>query len=449
MLEERRVFHAGAIVAPTEAAPPPPPPPPTTTVTLDAGQNLLVQDASAGGQNDQLSIRLDSDNGWYEIYDPNQVLQTDIAGAAGNGTNRLYIPVEVVTGDKLIFQTGAGDDSLAVDLSEGLGGKSLVFDGGAGEQDSLTLRGGSYAGVGYLFADDGSTQIEFAGADGNTGLRLTGVEPIFDYLAADSRQFTIGAGLSGLTLGDDGVRRPTACRSLRPRWERALRSRRRLHSLTLGGPGQRGASFAGGQPGWTPTSPAILHLQAGGSGQVELSGQINLHGGDLRASGDTIRVSGSVITRQATIDLSARSPADGHGRGRAGECGAASAARCRRGRHAAVLRADRRPRPGRGPDRRHGPPARPAGRVLGTASIDASGVSGGGTVLVGGDYQGAQPADPQCHEHARAVRDVDQGQRPGQWQRRQDHRLGRRGRRSSRVRATCRPAAAPLAATAD
>src|SRR5215211_6980716 len=76
LLEERRVFHSGAIVAPTDgAATEPPPPPPTTTVTLDAEQNLLVQDTSAGGQNDQLSIRLNAEQGCYEIYDPSQLLQ--------------------------------------------------------------------------------------------------------------------------------------------------------------------------------------------------------------------------------------------------------------------------------------------------------------------------------------------------------------------------------------
>src|SRR5262245_3871210 len=65
MLEERRVFHGEAVTGPVENAPPPPPPPPTTTVTLDAGQNLLVQDSSSGGQNDQLSIRLDAANGRF------------------------------------------------------------------------------------------------------------------------------------------------------------------------------------------------------------------------------------------------------------------------------------------------------------------------------------------------------------------------------------------------
>src|SRR5436189_6171848 len=86
MLEERRVFHAGAIVAPTDAAnqPAPPPPPPTTTVTLDAGHNLLVQDGS--GQNDHLSVKLDVEHGRYEITDTSQLLATDIDGASGSGT---------------------------------------------------------------------------------------------------------------------------------------------------------------------------------------------------------------------------------------------------------------------------------------------------------------------------------------------------------------------------
>jgi len=108
-LEERRVFHAGAIAAPTAGATvsqPPPAPPPTTTVTLDSSHNLLVQDGSATGQNDQLTIRLNATQGRYEIYDPAHRLATDIAGATGNGTNRVYVPVEAVTGNKLIFATG-------------------------------------------------------------------------------------------------------------------------------------------------------------------------------------------------------------------------------------------------------------------------------------------------------------------------------------------------------
>ena len=200
MLEERRVFHGEAIVAPVESAPPPPPPAPTTTVTLDAGQNLLVQDSSATGTNNQFAVRLDAANARYEISDPTQALYSNIAGAEGSGTSTIYIPVAAVAGERLIFQTGAGDDSLAVDLSGGLGGKSLVFDGGAGEHDALSLTGGSYSGVGYLFAADGSTQIQF----GPTQMQLIGIEPIFDSLAADSRTFTIGVGVGGLSLGDDG-----------------------------------------------------------------------------------------------------------------------------------------------------------------------------------------------------------------------------------------------------
>src|SRR5262245_35403384 len=78
MLEERRVFHAGPVAAPTDAVTQPaPPPPPTTTVTLDAGHNLLVQDSSVGGQNDRLSVRLNAEQGRYEITDTTQLLTTD------------------------------------------------------------------------------------------------------------------------------------------------------------------------------------------------------------------------------------------------------------------------------------------------------------------------------------------------------------------------------------
>src|SRR6478736_1040671 len=125
-LEERRVFHAGAVAAPVAGGmnqQPPPPPTPTTTVALDSAHNLVVQDASGAGNNDQLKIRFDQATNRFEISNANGILQSEIAGVEGNGTNTLFIPVASLAGDKLIFQTGAGNDTLIVDMSAGLDGK--------------------------------------------------------------------------------------------------------------------------------------------------------------------------------------------------------------------------------------------------------------------------------------------------------------------------------------
>ncbi len=383
MLEERRVFHADAIVAPAEA--PPPPPPPTTTVTLDAEQNLLVQDVSAGGQNDQLRVRFDAEGGFYEITDATQLLHTDIEGASGSGTHQLSIPIAAVSGERLIFQTGAGDDSLSVDLSGGLGGKSLHFDGGAGAGDSLTLLGGSYSTVGYVLAGDGSTQIDAGVAQ----LQLTGVEPILDYLAADSRQFTLGVGLEYLSLGDDGIAandRSLASTSLGS----SVTFASPLHSLSLAVQGD-GSGQSLHVTGLDAEFAGDLHVYAGDQGQIAFSGTIDLAGGDLSATGDTIQLSGSIATSSATIAMSARSSltvtADGVIDNSGGQVLLDAGAE---GTLQFSGRIDAR-----------GMEAGQAGgtvhllgwqvELLGAASVDVSGAGGGGTVLVGGDYQGLNP----------------------------------------------------------
>ena len=133
-LEERRVFHAAAIAAPVAGQTTPvPSPPPATVVTLDASHNLLVTQGSSAGQGACLRIRFDAAHSGFEITDAANVLQSPIVGATGNDSHSLFIPVHLVEGNKLIVVGGEGDDALAIDLSAGLGGKSLRFDGGGGK----------------------------------------------------------------------------------------------------------------------------------------------------------------------------------------------------------------------------------------------------------------------------------------------------------------------------
>ena len=140
------------------------------------------------------------------------------------------------------------------------------------------------------------------------------------------------------------------------------------------------AQFAGG-----------LRMNAGVSGQIDLTGNIYLRGGDFRAGAGTIAVSGTLASNHATIDLAAGTSltvtAEGvidNTAGRvfldAGEGGALAVS----GRIDVSVA-----RPGQ-----VGGTVHLLGREVrleGQATIDASGRAGGGTVLVGGDYQGMNP----------------------------------------------------------
>lgn len=388
MLEERRVFHAGAVAAPAAEVTQPPPPPPTTIVTLDASQNLMVQDASGVGQNDQLTLRLDAANGRFEISDPNHFLQTDIAGATGNGTHQVYVPLAAVGGDRVLVATGAGDDALAVDLTDGLAGKTLLYDGGAGH-DGLTLFGGTYESVGYLFEGDGTTQILVGSGDGASLLQATGVEPIHDTLVAQARKFTLGVGVTGATLGDDG-----ATANMQSNLTTSLGT-----SVTFVSP--RSAlviQAAGGSVGATldwhgldARFAADLCLDAGMGGHIEAAVDVDLQGHNLTIHGDEIQLTGRIVTHDATIEIDAEfsltvtaecvlDNASGRVHLDAGASGTLKFSGC-------IDVSDQRAAGTGGTVHLLGQQV----EMLDGASIDASGSAGGGEVLVGGDYQGLNP----------------------------------------------------------
>jgi hypothetical protein len=388
MLEERRVFHAGAMVAGPVAgssAPAPLPPPPTTTVTLDASQNLVVKDTSSTGQNDQLSVRLDAAHGRFVISDAKNLLQTDIAGATGNGTHQIAVPLSAVTGERVIVDTGAGNDSLAVDLTDGLGGKTLVFDGGEGQQDALTLVGGSVQSVGYLIEGDGSAAVQIASPGSTSLIELHNVEPVFDQLAAQSRQFTLGSGI-GATLGDDGVsgnHQSQLTTTLGTTFTFDVPTA----SLTL-----QGAGTALTLHGLDATFAGDLRLDGGASGSIDLTGELDLHGGDLWASAGTIDVSGTIATQHANIDLRAQSTLTVTASGTINDLGGRVVLDA--GAEGTLQFSGQIDVSDTNPGQRGGD-VQLLGRevkVLDRAVIDASGWSGGGSVLVGGDYQGQNPA---------------------------------------------------------
>ncbi|MDX1947209.1 MAG: hypothetical protein SFU86_17545 [Pirellulaceae bacterium] len=341
LLEERRVFHAGAVSpmpgGPGTTTPQPPPPPPTVTIAIDSQQNLVVQDTSGTGQNDQLTLRFDAEHQRYEISDPNQRLQTSIAGATGSGTNTVYIPYAAVAGEKLIFDTAGGDDSLTLDFSAGGANKSIEFLGGAGQQDALHLVGGGFDLAGYQLGAE-TSQILLAGGGNSVVIALAGIEPIFDDLAVANRQFTAIAPSGNWTLTGSTTGPSVLATSLGT-------------SVYFAAP-QQSLSLDAGQV----------------DGSLQIGGQFHL-AGSFNAHAHTLNLTGSITTPTGRVALDAGPTGTLRVSGRIDVSGTL---------------------PGQ-----TGGTVHLLGRFLelvDDAVIEASGPAGGGTVLVGGDFQGKNPA---------------------------------------------------------
>jgi autotransporter-associated beta strand protein len=112
--------------------------------------------------------------------------------------------------------------------------------------------------------------------------------------------------------------------------------------------------------------PDGLTIQAGANSTVEFTGATNLQGGSLTVAAGTIRVDGSLISHGGKIDL------DAGANGMLLVSGAIDVSNTASGQTGGSVELL---------GNRVG--------LLGSAQIDASGDSGGGTVLIGGDYHGA------------------------------------------------------------
>jgi carbon monoxide dehydrogenase subunit G len=136
----------------------------TTTVALDASGNLVLLDSDSPSD-DSLTIQADTVNSRYIISDPNNALQTGIAGATGGGSNTLFVPFSAVTGPQILVNTLSGNDIVTLDYSLGAFGKALVFDGGASGNDGIRVVGSGMQSAVYQPSSTaaGSGQITVGG----------------------------------------------------------------------------------------------------------------------------------------------------------------------------------------------------------------------------------------------------------------------------------------------
>ncbi len=277
-LEERRVFHAGAVAAPVAGVaaqqPPPPPPPTAMTLSLNANQSLVVSAADGSNHSDALTIRFDQAANRFEISSDTGILQTDVAGITGSGTSTLFVSAAAITGDTLVVQTGDGNDSLTVDASFSKSGKTIDFQGGAGA-DSFALAGSTVSDVNYNLASVGFTQLQVIGGGTTSNMQLQAVESINDSLSALNRSFVIGAGIDSAVLSGSTA------------------------NSMLGLAVSNGPNIAFQAPS------AALFVHGSSTTTVQITGSLEMAGADLRVQAGKLELTGSINTHDAQFELRA------------------------------------------------------------------------------------------------------------------------------------------------
>ncbi|MCY2987772.1 MAG: hypothetical protein NTY19_07905, partial [Planctomycetota bacterium] len=381
---------------------------PHTLVALDASNNLVVTPASSGAEHGVLTIQSDATHQAFVITDASARLTTGIAGATGDGSQQVTIPFASVRGDKLIVEAADAHRTLVLDFSSGPLTKTVEFNGGQAEDGILVLTGGSVKSVDYAFQGKSDGEVTIGTDSGATTVRFSGVQTFVDDLSVENRGFQLTAESETITLSDDA--RVGDHHSL---FQSSLGT-----SVTFADPGvsltirDSHDSTAGDTidvTGLDSTFSANLAIYAGGTDTITFGGPVDLGSGDLTVTGGRIGVTQTITTHDATIDLSAVHALTISSTGVITDVRGTIRVQAPTLSHDGLISAVGGGQVyldagSQGTTLVSGVidvSAREPGQVGGTihllgdrvglidnTRIDASGSSGGGTVLIGGDYQG-------------------------------------------------------------
>ena len=145
---------------------------PEVGVTLTAGGSLLI---TGNDGSDGVTIQSDVVDRQYVVSDAAaQLSVTGITGATTSNDGHLaFIPFDSVTGNQIISNLGGGDDGLTIDFTLGSFSKSLVYDGGDGN-DTLTITGFGVVST-YTPADVSGSGTMTVGSD---QISFSAIEPV-------------------------------------------------------------------------------------------------------------------------------------------------------------------------------------------------------------------------------------------------------------------------------
>ena len=271
-----------------------------TDISIDGSGNLLIADQNDSADN--LTIQSDTTNSKYVISDPHNTLTTAISGATGSGSSQVTVPFSALTGSKILVSTAGAGDSLTVDYSLGNFGKEIDYSAGNPTNypgDSLCLVGGSLADVTVTMtgADSGTVA-----ATGNSLLTFSDIEPITSTLAVTNLTINYSGAAETIEVNEFDVTQ--AITHVTSTASEDVVFNNPSGSLTIN-TGDGNDVINVNRLGKGFDASLTIDAQAG-SDTVTLDTALNLSGGNVSISGDSVDVNQPITSQgSGAISISA------------------------------------------------------------------------------------------------------------------------------------------------
>jgi hypothetical protein len=381
-LEDRRVLNADAV--------------PVDQLVVDAGGD------GGDGQADTFHIEQDAERVRVSV----------------NGQEVANAALSEISG--ISIRGSLDDDILMAEFKGGepLAGLELLFDGGEGGNDSLTLGGeASVDEINYSFGESGENRIQINSVDGSAQISYRGIEAVDDQLIAADRGFHFESDGQDVTLDDagttnDGVSRLVVTDAASYESDLVVSFRNPSESLVIDNSVHQEETDSVSLAGLDSGFDADLRVVSSGEDALSIGGSIGVGHGDVDLVSGSILLSGRISSNAASVSFTANHEIYIGANGGVFNAGGTVTIEAPNIEQDGVLIAaggqvkldsgDGGVTIVRGIiDVSQNDASRPAGTVhlLGSyvglfdnAQVYAAAALGGGTVLIGGDYQGKNPA---------------------------------------------------------
>jgi hypothetical protein len=255
------------------------------------GNDLTIQDSTAGGAPDNHTIQSDTANSQFLINDPDNILTTVISGATGSGTHALTIPFGAIAG--IVINTLAQGDSVTIDVAPGNFAVPIQYTGGdptSSPGDSLTLTGGgTFANLVVTMTGSDSGTIDVTG---NSMITFAGLEPVSSSITATNVTLNYSSTAETLTVATFGVLGKT---QFQTSLSEDVDFNNPIGTLTINAGATNadtveinslGSGFAG----------SLTVNGGGGADTINLNTDLAFSGGSVALSGQVLNIDGSIST---------------------------------------------------------------------------------------------------------------------------------------------------------